>query len=679
MADVHATGRAPRVALLARAGKAADNLADALRQAGAELVLTADPDATDEATVLAARPAVLLVALEPGIEQALDRFDELLVSPDILVIFDEAEVAARREGWDAARWVRHLSAKLHHHDNVLPPGTEVESTDWHPQPGQVPKPGAALADLDMTAFEAEALARAGTVPADTMQVEADAHARMLESLVAESRSLEADIGVTDAAPDAVVDTVAFDGMSLDSLSLETMSLDEVVLDDVPVRPADSEARTAPAGNDNPFDGLSLEDFQLEDLQLDGMPMDSAPLDADRVDATPARGAMPPPLPGDDDGRASDDIGSNFDPVAFDSASHETVSLDSVPLDPVAFDPVAFEHGDAAGDPPAEVLAFNPSGFDIDDTYTPPTPRAAEPEQVLSFEELIAASMRTTPPPIDEAPAADVVDAAPAPSPAQVDAPRPSIPFGGLSLVSDEEEVFTSAPGLAREQSAPTHDLAALEARISGLSLVDIDDGTSTEEAVPEPPLPPPLPPAPGQGSTDVASIGLVLIEAGLGGPDPVRQVLAALPGDFRPAVLVRLRLQGGRYDRLVTQMERAASLPVHLAQDGQLVRSGAIHFLSEGMGLTVRGDAVAFAIDDAPESAMYAALPAASSTVLFLSGSESTLVDAAMSVAAKGGQVFAQLPEDCYDGIACADLRARGVDAGLPADLAGRLVSRWPS
>src|SRR5690606_31697527 len=31
-------------------------------------------------------------------------------------------VAAKREGWDAARWVRHLAAKLGGHQDVLPPG-----------------------------------------------------------------------------------------------------------------------------------------------------------------------------------------------------------------------------------------------------------------------------------------------------------------------------------------------------------------------------------------------------------------------------------------------------------------------------------------------------------------------------------------------------------------------------
>src|SRR3546814_14743971 len=79
-------------------------------------------------------PQAVLVALEPAGEDELERFDALLSSPDITVIFDEAELAAQRQGWDAARWVRHLSAKLHRHDDVLPPGADAEG-DLQPSPG----------------------------------------------------------------------------------------------------------------------------------------------------------------------------------------------------------------------------------------------------------------------------------------------------------------------------------------------------------------------------------------------------------------------------------------------------------------------------------------------------------------------------------------------------------------
>ena len=67
-----------------------------------------------------------------------DRLDALLTDPGLTVIFDEAELAAHRAGWDAARWVRHLSAKLRRDDNVLPPGGEPEQDDLQPSPGAMP-------------------------------------------------------------------------------------------------------------------------------------------------------------------------------------------------------------------------------------------------------------------------------------------------------------------------------------------------------------------------------------------------------------------------------------------------------------------------------------------------------------------------------------------------------------
>ena len=117
---------ATRVALLARPGNACDRLQTALRDAGADVVLVADPTFANADDVRAAGVQAILVALEPSIEDALERFDGLLDDPAITVIFDEADLAARREGWDAARWVRHLAAKLTGASEVLPPGGEAE-------------------------------------------------------------------------------------------------------------------------------------------------------------------------------------------------------------------------------------------------------------------------------------------------------------------------------------------------------------------------------------------------------------------------------------------------------------------------------------------------------------------------------------------------------------------------
>src|SRR5690606_7246092 len=80
---------------------------------------------------------------------------------------------------------------------------------------------------------------------------------------------------------------------------------------------------------------------------------------------------------------------------------------------------------------------------------------------------------------------------------------PDIEIGGLSLADE------AGPVAAGDPAGPdAHDLASLEARISGLSLADVDSYGHGPER------------------------GAVVVEAGLGGPDAVRQLLAALVAGF---------------------------------------------------------------------------------------------------------------------------------------------------
>ncbi len=116
---------APRVALLAREGKAREQLRGALVSAGAQIALESNPNVLDVQVLSASRPHAVLVALEPAIEDALLRLDPVLSDPGLTLIYDEVDLASSREGWDAQRWSRHLSAKLHGHGDVLPPGAEA--------------------------------------------------------------------------------------------------------------------------------------------------------------------------------------------------------------------------------------------------------------------------------------------------------------------------------------------------------------------------------------------------------------------------------------------------------------------------------------------------------------------------------------------------------------------------
>jgi len=154
------------VALLARPGAARERLREALAHADVQLVLEDDPNTLEARVLQEARPQFVVIALEAAIEDALERLEAVLSAPGLTLVFDEAELAARRDGWEAQRWGRHLSAKLHGHQQVLPPGAEEEPSlqlePGHPAPPPAPQEGALQPHLE------QALSWADEVPADTL-------------------------------------------------------------------------------------------------------------------------------------------------------------------------------------------------------------------------------------------------------------------------------------------------------------------------------------------------------------------------------------------------------------------------------------------------------------------------------------------------------------------------------
>ncbi|HEL2960271.1 chemotaxis protein [Stenotrophomonas maltophilia] len=162
--SVSETQAAPAVALLARPGAARERLREALSHADVQLVLEDDPNSLEPQVLQQARPQFVVIALEAAIEDALERLDAVLSAPGLTLVFDEAELAARRDGWEAQRWGRHLAAKLHGHQQVLPPGAEDEPSlqlePGHPAPPPAPREEALQPHLD------QALSWADDVPAD---------------------------------------------------------------------------------------------------------------------------------------------------------------------------------------------------------------------------------------------------------------------------------------------------------------------------------------------------------------------------------------------------------------------------------------------------------------------------------------------------------------------------------
>ena len=193
------------VALLARPGQARERLREALHQVGASIVLEDDPGAIDAQTLADAAPDAVLIALEPAIEDALERLDSVLDLPGVTVIFDEAELAARREGWEAQRWARHLAAKLQGHQDVLPPGRETD-TGLQPEPGLPATPAQLHEGAPIGFHVEEAASFATTVPGDSFyawQPPADA-APGFEDLQFSHDQIAAGDVVTPAAVSATV-------------------------------------------------------------------------------------------------------------------------------------------------------------------------------------------------------------------------------------------------------------------------------------------------------------------------------------------------------------------------------------------------------------------------------------------------------------------------------------------
>jgi len=547
-------GESRRVALLARPGEACERLRAALREAGGEIVIEADPSTLDPQSLRIAAVETVLVALDPAVEDALEKFDEVLGDRAIEVIFDEADLAARREGWDAARWVRHLAAKLHRHDDVLPPGREPDGDD----------------DIDVDAIHVAA-------EADVAYAEEEVH---FDPEAAQAPGLG--------------------GLELGGLELEAVSmggLDAIEMVEMPPVEASEAVEVA----ESTLDSVSFE-----------APSFDAPTEAIAAEPVSEYGAL----------SFTDDL----DALDFEATDAPTLATPTP------------EFGQDVQD--FDALLRDLGGGDAD---------VAEADDVAPMEMPALREFA----PKEALPSMDFDIAVDLTKPKDTERAMPSFRSLSLEALTDEPHAGVVA-ATVRADDAPVstqfrHDLTALEKKISSLSLLP-------------------------EMAHDAR--GAVVILAGIGGPDAVRQILTALPEGFPRAVLIHQRLDGGRYDRLVQQMARAASMQVLLAEAAQMIQPGKVYIVPPDIGVTPDAGA---GLRFTANVSLLDALPSDDSAVLLLSGADPALVDAAMAHAERGALVAGQSPEGCYDAAAPIALAERGGTAGTPNELVQSLLQRWPA
>jgi chemosensory pili system protein ChpB (putative protein-glutamate methylesterase) len=256
------------------------------------------------------------------------------------------------------------------------------------------------------------------------------------------------------------------------------------------------------------------------------------------------------------------------------------------------------------------------------------------------------------------------------------------PDFSLDFSVDEPEPAAAAPQeTARDAAPPSASAIAAKMDFSNLSLVDesADHGVAPAAAAPVSALVEAvnLELAPMEGQYQDFVSGAVVIVAGLGGPDAVRQMLASLPESMPVPVLLYQHLEVGKHERLAEQLGKISRLPVVLAEEGTFAQPGKLFVLPAGMTATSEMRTLRFGAG--PLADLFAALTPADSVVVMLSGADAALVPSAMKLLGAGGIALAQDPESCFDPAAAQMMASQGAPTYQAPGLSQQIAERWSS
>ncbi len=638
---------AVRVALLARAGESRDQLRKALQDLGAELVCEGDPSELSPSQVSGLNPRVMVVSLEPATEAALDKFDDLLGSANIEVIYDDAEASAHLSGWDLNRWARHLAAKIIGSDLMppVPEGSAMASQDeWQPKPGAPETPAQAMANAKLEDYLQATHSLATDVPVNESYSDALQRSVPAAPVLAIEPDVDLDFNLDDLES----------AMRLNINDAEQAPLPETKVELEKMSAASDEMELAQFDSFIASDAaeLSLVDDEALQVSQPASPTASA-MDDDFISFDNAQAEI------SDEISLGDDASFDIDLSALENNGLENNSADAsfLQFEDSAGTLADFELGDApvsfakyqaddaiemSADMDAEVAALSAQldEFEKNDNRAV----AKNMDFGLLDDE---PKMRAEPSP---ALAAQIAIAAPAPKAEEKPAAKEPRTFdlSGLSLMDMDAEI--PVPQIVE----PAKQVVAAAFKKSSLSLEAMEGEAPAKK--------------------QLSDVGAVLILAGMGGPDAVRQLLKALPASLNVPVLLYQHLEVGKHDRLVAQLEKVSNLPVYLAVQGLAAESGRVAVIPVGIGLDLVGNELFFGGAES-QQALVESLPAKHSVVIVLSGAANEAAAAAAKVQSQGGLALAQDPANCFEPSAAESLvKLGGKTAEIPA-LAGLVIN----
>lgn len=690
------------VALLGRADGALQSLRRALEELGAQVVFEGDPAAVQADQVLRSGAQTVLVNLASGVEDDIDHLESLFDDPSVNVVFNEAEVSSQLEGWDLARWARHLAAKVMGHERTIPPpppGAELlPMRSFMPTPGAPPTPAQMTVQRPIEEFMIEAEDRVDAVPSDHLpyasggkrapvveepepefsidvgEVEgalaqiggAPAVEQLAvpepvvpEILVHEDDAAEFDVGLDLAALDAALQldtapTPAASGKS--DAALLDEALVDFNLDIDSITSGDDDTSVALESISLSSDGLDLDEASSDSLLDEDVAALAAQLDAldaaaprsqvqdlDFTDYSDKPGASPesraPAVPS---AKAPDRPAPASTPSSAPPAASRTPGFGSLDLAPLSEDP--------------------------------PAPPAARPTTKTGGSyDFSSLNLSLEPTDDDLAPAQPTRTAAAAASPPK----KGGYDFSGLDLSLEPVE---EAPGPA----APPAAAAPVAAEADGLDAL-----FAAMDLAPSKPAPAPL----GVGASAAAAPGMlrrvIVLGASIGGPDALRSFLGGIPENFPALFVLAQHLENGFFERLAQQLQKSSRLPVRVPEPGQRGVPGEVLVIPGKQRVQLDSDGTLHMLEhDSPPKYTpsiddvlrdVADTFGSRATAIIFSGMAGDAIEGAVYLTSQGGEVWAQDPASCVVSSMVDGARARGVVefVGSPRELAERCVAQY--
>ncbi len=676
------------VALLYQTSQFESHLRDALRELGAAVVYEALAADVDRDALEGSGASVVIVNLDPEVESHLDEVYDLLGDERYNVLFNDATVSSSLQGWDQARWARHLAAKVLGKPEVVDPprpaGAEAPRSPAErmavgipdfvapaavaPAPVEMvastPSPYAQDSDLNSALDALLQTADAAPGPSALRPVQADpgeVTAPQRDVAPAHDLDLRAEFDATadqvqasptraPPPPGSAPDTFDF-ASELDSLLGD---IPDATLSAAPTRAAPAPAE-APTSDDFAID-LGLGDLEAAVPTAAVAPRSAAPDEggfAAELDALFAGSSAAAPAPAAEAEFVLDE-GSL---AAFDAATEAPFAAAEEDFPPL------FDALDEAAPAAAPAPAAQPA----------PAARPAAAAAKGSFGALSLA-------PIDEeGEAAGATPAAPAAAPV---AAKPTAESFGVKKLSaedflsgkdwslenvEEEGEAAAAPPAAevKVEKVAAQDFLAPEGGDStkfnfdtsiSLDLVPIEEAIAPEEMRRDVVV---------EHRLDEVSIGtpkgvvkrVIVLGASIGGPEAVRDYLAAIPARF-PALFLLAQHMGAEFLELMSaQLAKVTPLTVRTPTHGERVGHGDVIVVPTDKRLVVDADGVV-QLRPLTESSPYSPSidlvlhdiadefgPKA--TAIVFSGMAHDAIEGSKYLAAKGGQVWVQDPDTC--------------------------------